>query len=133
MTDRAYRIIDEPAPSALSRLAVNPFWIMLAGMLLPSRWQALAVIWFVVNSFALNSTTKMKEICWAAGALAIALAGREPLQQFLDDQIGRAALIAYWPYIHIVVIAMLLTAMYRLYLYQYGSYQLFRYLNEGRS
>ncbi|MGH6927657.1 MAG: hypothetical protein ACREEV_05000 [Dongiaceae bacterium] len=132
MSDRGYRIIDEPAPSALSRLAVNPFWIMLAGMLL-SRWQAFAIIWFVVNSFALNSATKGKEICWAAGALVLALAGREPLQRLLDEQIGRAALIAWWPYVHIVVIAMLLTAMYRLYLYQFGSYQLFRYLKEGRA
>jgi hypothetical protein len=132
MSDRGYRIIDEPVPSALSRLAVNPFWIMLAGMLL-SRWQAFAIIWFVVNSFALSSTTKVKEICWAAGALAIALAGREPLQRLLYEQIGEIALRTYWPYIHIVVIALLLTAMYRLYLYQHGAYQLFRYLQEGRA
>ena len=132
MSDRGYRIIDEPAPSALSRLAVNPFWIMLAGMLL-SRWQALAILWFVVNGFALNSTTKVKEICWAGGALAIALAGREPLQRLLYEQIGRDALSIYWPYIHIVVIALLLTAMYRLYLYQFGAYQLFQYLKESRS
>jgi hypothetical protein len=132
MSDRGYRIIDEPAPSALSRLAVNPFWIMLAGMLLPGL-QALAIVWFVVNGFALNSTTKVKEMCWAAGALAIALARRGPLQRLLDEQIVSAALISYRPYIHIVVIAVLLTAMYRLYLYQHGAYQLFQYLKEGRS
>ena len=132
MSDRGYRIIDEPAPSAFSRLAVNPFWIILAGMLL-SRWQPLALIWFVVNGFALNSSSRTKEIAWAAGALVLALAARGPLQQLLDDTIGRAALIAWWPYIHIVIVAMLLTAMYRLFLYQHGSYQLFRYLKEGRA
>ena len=132
MADGAYRIIDEPAPSALSRLAVNPFWIVLAGMLL-SRWQALALLWFVVNGFALNSPTRLREILWAGGALALALAVRGPLQELLHGSIGGDAFAAYWPYIHILVIAMLLTAMYRLYLYQFGSYQLFRYLREGRS
>jgi hypothetical protein len=131
MSDGAYRIIDEPVPSPLSRLAVNPFWIVLAGMLL-SRWQALALIWFVVNGFALNSTTKMKEICWAAGAFVLALAARGSLYGLLADAIGPWALILYWPYIRIIIIALLLTAMYRIYLYQSGSYELFRYLREGR-
>jgi hypothetical protein len=132
MSDRGYRIIDEAAPSALSRLAVNPFWIILAGMLL-SQWQALALIWFVVNGFALNSTTKLKEICWAAGAFVLALAMRGPLQEILVDAIGPGAFITYWPYLRIVTIAALLAAMYRLFLYQHGSYQLFRYLREARS
>ncbi len=132
MADGAYRIIDEPAPSALSRLAVNPFWIVLAGMLL-SRWQALALMWFVVNGFALNSPTKLREIIWAGAALGLALAVRGPLPGLLHGSIGRDAFAAYWPYIHILIIAMLLTAVYRLYLYQFGSYQLFRYLREGRS
>jgi hypothetical protein len=130
MAEGAYRIIDEPAPSALSRLAVNPFWIVLVGMLL-SRWQALALLWFVFNGFALNSPTKLREIGWAAGALVIALAIRGPLPALLQDGLGLATFISTWPYIHILAIALLLTAMYRLFLYQYGSYQLFRYLREG--
>ena len=81
MAEGAYRIIDEPAPSALSRLAVNPFWIVLVGMLL-SRWQALALLWFVFNGFALNSPTKLREIGWAAGALVIAIG-------FVVDELNR--------------------------------------------
>jgi hypothetical protein len=134
MSDRGYRIIDEPAPSALSRFAVNPFVIILAAMAL-SLWQAqaIALAWFGFNSLALNSSTKVKEIAWAAGALVLALAELRPLPVLVYASIGRDAFIAYWPYVHIVVIAVLLTAMYRLYLYQFGSYQLFRYLNEGQA
>jgi hypothetical protein len=132
MADGAYRIIDEPAPSALSRLAVNPFWIILAGMLL-WRWQPLALAWFVFNGFALNSPTKVKEIGWAVGAVLVALALRGPLPELLFGLIGRDAFVTYWPYLQILVIALLLVAMYRLFLYQHGAYQLFRYLREGRA
>ena len=56
---------------------------------------------------------------------------RRPLPALLQDGLGLATFISTWPYIHILAIALLLTAMYRLFLYQYGSYQLFRYLREG--
>ncbi len=134
MSGSAYRIIDEPAPTALSRFAVNPFVIILAAMVL-SMWQAqaIALVWFIVNGLALNSATKGREFAWAAGGLVLALAELRPLPILVYASIGRDAFIAAWPYIHILIIAVLLTAMYRLYLYQIGSYQLFRYLSERRA
>jgi hypothetical protein len=54
-----YRILDEPAPSGLAHLIVHPMWplmsVMFAGV-----W--LALPWFVLNSFALGSSTRLKEL-----------------------------------------------------------------------
>jgi tetratricopeptide (TPR) repeat protein len=71
---KRYRIIDEPSPSSLARVAVKPFWPLLASML-GGTW--LAVPWFILNGFALGSPTRRREALLAAlavgGALALAM------------------------------------------------------------
>lgn len=61
-----YRIIDEPRPGTLARLTVHPMWPLLAFMF-AGVW--LAWPWFVVNSFALGSPTRNREIGWLMAGL----------------------------------------------------------------
>jgi hypothetical protein len=56
---QGYRILDEPRPGAQAHLSVNPFWILLSVMM-GGAW--LAWPWFVFNSFAIGSATRIKEI-----------------------------------------------------------------------
>jgi len=58
-----YRIMDEPAPSGLGHLIVQPMWPLLAVMF-AGVW--LALPWFVLNAFALGSPTRLKELGVAA-------------------------------------------------------------------
>ena len=66
--DATYRIQDEPSPSGLSHLVVNPLWPMLAAML-AGAW--LALPWFVLNSLALGSATRRREWLLAGVALPV--------------------------------------------------------------
>ena len=54
-----YEIIDEPRASRASSLAVDPLWPFLATML-GGAW--LGWPWFLVNSHALGSSTKGREV-----------------------------------------------------------------------
>jgi len=62
----AYRIADEPRPSPISHLAVNPFW-PLFGLMFAGAW--LAFPWFILNARAVGSPTAKREIALSAGAL----------------------------------------------------------------
>ena len=137
----SYRIIDEPAPSPLGRLAVNPFWIVIAGMLGPSflaamvpEPQLLTLLWFGLNSFALSSPTRRAEVVWIAAGIAIIAAFHYvPERLLLSGSIGLGALRAWMPYLWILRSAVDLTVLYRLFLYQIGPYELYRYLNPNRA
>jgi|SRR5262245_37335173 len=141
MTGSSYRIIDEPAPSALGRVAVDPFWIVIAGMLGPSflsgvvpQPELLVLLWFGLNSFALSSPTRRIEIIWIAAGVAIIAAF-----QYLPDRLWRSGTVdldtlrSWMPYFWILHSAIFLTVLYRLFLYQVGPYQLYRYLNPDRA
>ena len=140
MTAGSYRIIDEPAPSGLGRLVVNPFWIVLVGMLLPGGFgvgpqevQPLVLLWFCFNSFAISSPTRRLEILWAVGGVVVVFAFRYgPLRLVTSGLIGWPTLLAAMPYLGILRSALDLTVLYRLFLYQAGPYQLYRYLNPDR-
>lgn len=67
-----YRILDEPRPGALEQLAVRPMWPLLA-MMLAGGW--LAWPWFVVNSFAVGSPTRSREL----GIVALSIGGTAAL------------------------------------------------------
>lgn len=62
MSARAYRILDEPLPGGLQRVAVNPLWPLLAVMFAGSlfSWS-----WFVLNGFAVGSPTRRREFLLA--------------------------------------------------------------------
>jgi len=70
----AYTISDEPRPSKLRHLVFHPSGPLLASML-GGAW--LAWPWFVLNSIALGSPTRRKEIAIAIvavlGSLALAV------------------------------------------------------------
>jgi hypothetical protein len=69
-----YRILDEPTPGALVRVVVSPLWPLFA-LLFAGSWVALP--WFVLNAFALGSTTRAREAFVAAlgfaGSLGLAI------------------------------------------------------------
>ncbi len=144
MAGHSYRIVDEPAPSALGRFAVNPFWIVIAGMVGPSLLagvvpepQLLVLLWFGFNSVALGSPTRRAELLWIAAGMAI-IAGfiyliYLPDRLRLSGAVGFDTLRAAMPYLWILRSAVDLTVLYRLFLYQVGPYQLYRYLNPDRA
>ena len=68
MSSSAYRIADEPAPSALAHLAVNPFWPFLAVMF-GGAW--LSWPWFALNAVAVGSPTRRRELAVAFGGFAL--------------------------------------------------------------
>lgn len=67
MSELAYRIADEPRPSGLAHLVVNPVWpllaVMFGGVLL--SWP-----WFLFNAQAVGSPTRRREALWVVGGLA---------------------------------------------------------------
>jgi hypothetical protein len=141
MATGSYRIVDEPAPSALGRLAVNPFWIVLIGMLGPGflagivpEPQLLVLLWFGFNGVALSSPTRRAELLWVAAGMAIIAVFRylpdDPQQ---PNAVGPDSLRAWMPYLRILRSAVDLTVLYRLFLYQVGPYQLYRYLHPDRA
>jgi len=139
MTASRYRIVDEPAPSALGRFAVNPFWIVIAGMVGPSLLigtlkepQLLVLLWFGFNSVALGSPTRRAELLWIAAGMAI-IAAFVNLPVRLSERVELDTLRAWMPYLWILRSAVDLTVLYRLFLYQVGPYQLYRYLNPDRA
>lgn len=62
-----YTIADEPSPSTLSHLVVQPVWPLFA-IMFAGAW--LAWPWFVLNGFAMGSPTRMREAAIAAAGFA---------------------------------------------------------------
>ncbi len=72
MTTLRYRIPDEPRPTGMAHLAVDPMWPLLLLML---GGNGLGLLWFAINARALGSPTATKE--WTY--IAISLAGSAAL------------------------------------------------------
>jgi hypothetical protein len=140
MAAGGYRIVDEPAPSALGRLAVNPFWIVIAGMFGPAligsvvrEPHLLVLLWFAVNSFAVSSPTRRAELLWIALGVAIIAAFYDlPERLVVAGTVALETMRAWLPYLWILRSAVMLTVLYRLFLYQIGPYHLYRYLHPDR-
>lgn len=116
-----YRIIDEPAPSALSKLAVKPAWPLFA-LMFAGPW--LAYPWFVLNAFAIGSMGRWRQLAWAAGGFlgagllfagVVALVGGG----VIPKEAARYAMIA--------VMLWKLLAGYMLYIAQAPSFELHQY------
>ena len=65
MSGARYVIPDEPSPSKLEHLVVDPMWPFF-GLMLGGLW--LALPWYVLNGIALGSPTRRRE--WLALATA---------------------------------------------------------------
>lgn len=70
-----YRLPDEPRPTGLAHVAVDPMWPLLTLML---AGNGLGLLWFAINARALGSPTAMKEWTYIAvslvGSVALAFA-----------------------------------------------------------
>lgn len=131
MPNAYYRIIDEPAPSALSRYIVSPFWIVLASMFV--YWPylpRLLWLWFLFNGVAMRSPTIRFEVAWVIAGVGLSLAlGEAPRWAFDLGLLPVQTLRTFRPYWFTLEIVVVLAVSYRLYLYQVGPYHLFRYLH----
>ncbi|MBN1206389.1 MAG: hypothetical protein JXB05_15865 [Myxococcaceae bacterium] len=119
--EASYRILDEPGPSALAHLIVHPMWPLLS-IMFAGAW--LAVPWFVLNSFALGSHTRFKELGVAAGgvlgvlALAFGLGLIHTLLKLPEGAI---------PYLRVLVILWKLSVAYWLFDLQKHTFSLHEY------
>jgi hypothetical protein len=119
--DATYRIQDEPSPSGLSHLVVNPMWPLLAVML-AGAW--LSLPWFALNSFALGSATRRREWVLAGVALPITfllLTGMELLRA--NGVVPQGAT----PYLEVGLSVWKLTVAYILFTLQQRSFALHEY------
>ncbi len=62
-----YTLVDEPRPSAITHLAVRPYFPLLA-LMLGGGW--IGWSWFAVNAVALGGSTRTRELVLCAGAVA---------------------------------------------------------------
>ena len=58
-----YRIEDEPQPTKLSHLVVNPFWPFSS--VIWGTWVGWP--WLVINGFIMGSPTRWRELSWIIG------------------------------------------------------------------
>ena len=118
-----YRIQDEPAPSGLAHLIVNPVFPLLAVML-GGSW--LALPWFVLNGFALGSPTRGKELGLAlagpAGVMALYLG-----LVLLTERAGLPA--GALPYLYLGIILWKLVVAYWLFDLQKSVFALHEYFD----
>ncbi|HEY6727598.1 MAG TPA: hypothetical protein VI197_26360 [Polyangiaceae bacterium] len=124
----SYKIIDEPAPSAISRVAVNPVWIFLASLF---GGAGIGLLWFALNAFALSSASRMREL----GLVCLGLLGTPLIFATLTGAMNVGWLgPSLVPYLHLVVTGFQLFVIYLLHLSQHKSYELFSlYGGAGRS
>lgn len=120
-----YRIADEPSPGALSQVAVNPLWPLLAVML-GGTW--IAWPWFALNSFAFGSTTKLRELLWVGGGfLGSAAMVFGILSAVAGGGLDTEGLL--FRYILVGLVVWKLWISYRLYLMQARTFQIYEYFD----
>ena len=116
-----YEIVDEPRPSQLSHLSANPFWMFLATML-GGVW--LGWSWFAVNSVAMGSASRNKEL----SLIGVGLCGSLALTLFGGYLVGSGALDAdNVGYAATVLIIWKLVISYQLHIWQARSFELYQY------
>ena len=116
-----YKIIDEPAPSRLSHLVVNPFWALL-GLMLGGSW--LGYPWFAFNSVAVGSATMRKELALAFAGFAGAGVIGATFIHFAETGVLTKDLL---PYAGTILIVWKLGIGYALHTAQGLSFELYRY------
>lgn len=67
----SYHIIDEPKRGALAHLVVDPFWPLIATMLVGGGF---GLAWLAFNAWAVGSPTRIRETAICAGGFLAAIA-----------------------------------------------------------
>lgn len=117
----SYRIVDEPRPSRLSELSVNPFWIFLATML---GGAVFGWLWFLFNGHAFGSPTRRREaLLVVGGALGIGAFLLAAGQMLNVGWITPASA----PYLGLGLVALKITVAYFLHLAQSRGFELYLY------
>lgn len=116
-----YEIIDEPTNGRWANLTVNPFWILLATML-GGTW--LGWPWFVVNSLAIGSMHRRREIAAVAvGFVVTVLLTALGLWSFRRGYLDSVTL----PYAGLVLVVWKLGVSYVIQFWQAPAYELALY------
>ncbi len=121
MSTATYQILDEPHPSKLSEIAVQPLWPLLAVMF-GGAW--ISWPWFAVNAFAVGSPTRVRELLWAVGGfvgtfcmvLGLVLLDR-------SDAVSGTVMRYLW----VFLLVWKLTVSYWLYILQSRTFSLYRH------
>lgn len=118
-----YQIMDEPRGSKLSKVTVNPMWPLFSFML---GGALFSWIWSLINSFALNSSSRNKEILTVFIALVTFILmylgfGVVYRLGFLDGINAQ--------YIKMIVISVELLFCYKVFLMQRDSFDVYEYFN----
>jgi hypothetical protein len=118
---RGYRIVDEPQPGALQRLAVNPLWPLFGYMFGGSL---LAWLWFGVNGQAVGSPTRRRELF----LIAVGFAGTVVLALVLGYAVQAAWITKSDMWWGLLIITLWkLGVTYWLYALQARTFELFQY------
>lgn len=122
-----YTIIDEPRPTRLSRLVVNPFLILVSFVLL----QGINSLWFLFNTFAMKSPTRWKEVRLVAVWFGIGVVIAIGIAVGFDMATGSPQVPEeYRQMARIPRRVIELYVAYRLHQYQAGPYRLLRHRRE---
>jgi hypothetical protein len=116
-----YKIADEPTPSTLAKFAVNPLFPFLTVML-GGAWLGFA--WFAVNSFAVGSPTRTKEIAWLLGGLGAAALLVAATTVALGSGVLETRHVAYAA---LVVLVAKLAAAYAVHILQSRTIEIYEY------
>lgn len=116
-----YRIVDEPAPTTLEQVIVNPVWPLLASMF-AGAW--LAYPWFVLNAFALGGRRRYSDLAIAASGL-----GLSALCLFAYTVVADRELLGEHtaPYLLLLPVAVRLVSFYWLFMRQEQVFGLYTY------
>jgi len=117
----SYSIIDEPEPSRLEQLVVDPKWPLFAFMF-AGAW--LALPWYVVNSFALGRANRVSDAAIAAGGFIVNVATGLLLAKLPADL---AITERSYVYLQLLPVAIKLVTAYVLYTRQSVTFELFEY------
>jgi len=118
-----YQIIDEPQASKLSKATVDPMWPLLAFML---GGALFSWGWSAINSFALNSPNRKRELLIVFMALLAFIAMYLSLNKLLSNGYLEGINIQY---IKVLIVSLELIFCYKLFLMQKNSFDIYEYFN----
>ncbi|NKF48995.1 hypothetical protein G3R49_00200 [Shewanella sp. WXL01] len=120
-----YQVIDEPQHSKMSKVTVNPMWPLLSSMV---GGALFGWLWFAVNSFALNSPNRGKELLTIVIALFVFVAAHVATGIFLNNGYLKGIPVDY---VILILLCMKLVFSYKLFLMQMKSFSVYTHF-EGK-